>query len=161
MLEPPKEPVHDRESPGMTTVKAKPLTAADRAALDDLPDSGWFDVAHAPVARPFYRCERLEAAGLLQRRVVDLTIVDGHATVRTEYRRHPKPIADWSQAPEGTTHVMRTPGSDQVVWIRIDGPAEAFWRRAGAKGWRGSTEIPSVLLKRRSVEPRPVSPAPE
>ncbi|HGO9799631.1 TPA: hypothetical protein ACLEB8_004819 [Pseudomonas aeruginosa] len=138
-------------------MKAKPLTAADRAALDDLPDSGWFDVAHAPVARPFYRCERLEAAGLLERRVVDLKIVDGLPTVRTECRRHPKPLVDWSEAPEGTTHVMRTPGSEQVVWIRIDGPADAFWRRPDAKGWRRSTEISSVLLKRRSVEPRPVS----
>jgi len=62
----------------MTTVKAKPLTAADRAALDDLPESGRFDVAHAPVARPSYRCERLEAAGLLERRVVDLEIPAGH-----------------------------------------------------------------------------------
>lgn len=52
----------------MSIGKAKPLTYADRAALDDLPDSGWFDVAHAPVARPFYRWERLEAAG----RVVDV-----------------------------------------------------------------------------------------
>lgn len=73
-------------------MKAKPLTAADRASLDDLPDTGWFDVAHAPVARPFYRCESLEAAGLLERR----KIVDGLPTVRTEYRRHPKPLADWS-----------------------------------------------------------------
>lgn len=77
-------------------MKAKPLTAADRASLDDLPDAGWFDVAHAPVARPFYRCESLVAAGLLERRVVDLKIVDGLPTVRTEYRRHPKPFADWS-----------------------------------------------------------------
>lgn len=141
----------------MTTVIGKPLTAADRAALDDLPDSGWFDVALAPVARPFYRCERLEAAGLLERRVVDLKIVDGHPSARTEYRRHPKPIVVWSEAPEGATHVMRTPGSEQVVWIRIEGPADAFWRRQEGKGWRRSTEIPSVLLRRRSVEPRPVS----
>lgn len=77
----------------MKTVKNKPLTAADRAALEDLPESGWFDVAHAPVARPFYRCERLEAAGMLERRVVDVKIVDGHATARTEYRRNPKPDA--------------------------------------------------------------------
>ena len=141
----------------MTIVKAKPLTAADRAALDDLPESGWFDVATAPVARPFYRCERLEASGQLERREVDMKIADDHGTVRTEYRRHPKPNADWSEAPEGTTHVIRTPGSDRVVWISIAGPAEAFWRWPGAKGWRRSTETPSVLLKHRSVEPRPVS----
>jgi hypothetical protein len=65
----------------------KPLTAADRAALDDLPESGWFDVLHAPIARPAYRCKRLESAGLLERRVVDLKIADGRITARTEYRR--------------------------------------------------------------------------
>lgn len=36
---------------------AKALTAADRATLAELPASGWFDVAHAPVARPFYHCD--------------------------------------------------------------------------------------------------------
>lgn len=67
----------------------KPLTAADREALHDLPEPEWFDVAHAPIARPSYRCERLEAAGLLERRVVVLNFVDGRVTTRTEYRRHP------------------------------------------------------------------------
>ncbi|GMV69718.1 MAG: hypothetical protein AMXMBFR76_21570 [Pseudomonadota bacterium] len=65
----------------------KPLTAADRAALDDLPESEWFDVLHAPIARPSYRCERLEAAGLLERRVIDAGIADGSLKARTEYRR--------------------------------------------------------------------------
>lgn len=80
----------------MTSGRSKPLTAADRAALNELPEAGWFDVAHAPVARPSYRCERLEAAGQLERRVVDLKILDGYPSARTEYRRHPKPIADYS-----------------------------------------------------------------
>jgi len=71
----------------MTTEKAKPLTAADRAALASLPQSGWFDVAFAPIARPSYRCERLELAGLLERRVVDVKVTDGHFSARTEYRR--------------------------------------------------------------------------
>nr|WP_158546389.1 hypothetical protein [Pseudomonas sp. RW407] len=44
-------------------IKAKQLTAADSAALAELPAPEWFDVAHAPIARPSYRCERLEAAG--------------------------------------------------------------------------------------------------
>ncbi len=137
------------------SVKTNSLTAADRAALDDLPDAGWFDVKHAPVARPSYRCERLHAAGLLERRVVDAEIVAGHATARTEYRRHPKPEADWAEAPDGTTHVMRSPGSERVVWIKIESPIEAFWRWPGAKGWRRSSEHPAMLLKRRSIEPRP------
>jgi len=135
----------------------KPLTDADRAALDDLPDSGWFDVAHAPIARPSYRCARLEAAGMLERRVVDLQIVDGHPSARTEYRRHPKPEADWSQAPEGTTHVIRNPGSERVVWVKIEDRFNAFWRWPGSKNWRPSTDIPSVILKNRSIEPRPSS----
>lgn len=140
----------------MTTVKTKPLTDADRAALDDLPDSGWFDVAHAPVTRPSYRCGRLEAAGYLERRVVDLKEVAGHATVRIEYRRHPKPTANWEEAPQDATHVMRTPGSDRVVWIRIDGPYDAFWCWPQAKGWRRSSTSSAGLLNDRRVEPRPV-----
>ncbi len=65
----------------------KQLTAADCEALEALPATDWFDVRFAPVARPMYRCERLEAAGVLERRVVDVKVVDGHATARTEYRR--------------------------------------------------------------------------
>lgn len=142
----------------MTTVKTKPLTDADRAALDDLPDSGWFDVAHAQVTRPSYRCGRLEAAGYLERRVVDLRALASHATARTEYRRYPKPTANWSEAPHDATHVMRTPGCDRVVWIRIEGPYDAFWCWPQAKGWRRSSSSSALLLKDRRVESRPVSP---
>ncbi|NYU58562.1 hypothetical protein [Pseudomonas aeruginosa] len=68
---------------------AKPLTAADRAALAELPESEWFDVAHAPIARPSYRCERLEAAGLLERRVVCGGITGENLWRKTQYRRKP------------------------------------------------------------------------
>lgn len=69
--------------------KAKPLTAADRAALAELPASEWFDVAHAPIDRPFYRCERLEAAGLLERRVQNAGITGESLWRKTQYRRKP------------------------------------------------------------------------
>lgn len=70
----------------------KPLTAADLAALKDLPQEGWFDVRHAPINRPSYRCERLEAAGQLERRTVrddELTVLDADALrcFKTQYRR--------------------------------------------------------------------------
>ncbi|HBO7921883.1 hypothetical protein ACM8BJ_24005 [Pseudomonas aeruginosa] len=70
-------------------IKAKPLTAADCAALAELPASEWFDVAHAPIARPSYRCERLEAAGLLERRVVNAGTTGESLWRKTQYRRRP------------------------------------------------------------------------
>ncbi|MBX8493128.1 ASCH domain-containing protein [Pseudomonas cichorii] len=68
-----------------------------------------------------------------------------------------RPNADWCQAPEGTTHVMRSPGRERVCWIKIDGPADAYWRWPGAKNWRPSTNGPSTLLNNPSVEPRPAN----
>ncbi len=66
---------------------AKPLTDADRAALAELPAVDWFDVAHAQISRPAYRCERLEAAGLLESRVVNI-IIDGKSLwFSRQYRR--------------------------------------------------------------------------
>lgn len=64
-------------------------SAADRAALAKLPAFDWFDVAHAPIARPSYRCERLEAAGLLERRVVNAGITGESLWRKTQYRRKP------------------------------------------------------------------------
>lgn len=69
--------------------KPNALTAADREALADLPKTEWFDVRFAPIARPMYRCDRLEAAGMLERRVRDLKIVNEHVSYRVEYRRKP------------------------------------------------------------------------
>lgn len=69
--------------------KAKPLTAADRAALAALPAAEWFDVAHAQIARPAYRCERLEAASLLESRVVNAGITGQSLWRTTQYRRKP------------------------------------------------------------------------
>lgn len=68
-----------------------------------------------------------------------------------------RPTADWSQAPEGTTHVMCSPGRDRVCWIKLDGSTEAFWRFPGAKNWRPSTDVPAKLLKNLNVEPRPAN----
>lgn len=70
----------------------KPLTAADLAALKDLPQEGWFDVRHASINRPSYRCERLEAAGQLERRTVrdaELAALgtDALGCFKTQYRR--------------------------------------------------------------------------
>lgn len=60
------------------------LTKADKAALNEMPD-GWFSAwSLTYVKNPRYRCERLEAAGVLETRVVgafpDLT---------TEFRKVP------------------------------------------------------------------------
>lgn len=70
----------------------KPLTAADLAALKNLPQEGWFDVRHASINRPSYRCERLEAAGQLERRTVrdaELAALgtDALGCFKTQYRR--------------------------------------------------------------------------
>ncbi|EKY4113664.1 TPA: hypothetical protein ACGW3M_000996 [Pseudomonas aeruginosa] len=46
------------------------LSPADIEALAELPATGWFGVAHLPINRPGYRCERLEQAGCLVTRVV-------------------------------------------------------------------------------------------
>ncbi len=147
---------------GRASAKARSLTAADRAALEALPDEGWFIAATAPIARAAFRCERLAAAGQLERRVADATPAE-HATAPTEFRRLPKPVADWSVAPEGATHVMRNPGAERSVWLRIDGPFDAFWRWPNASGWRRSSSSSSELLRSRSVEPRPglISAEPE
>lgn len=70
-------------------IKPTQVTAADCAALAELPEFEWFDVAHAPIARPSYRCERLEAAGLLERRVVNADISGESLRLKTQYRRKP------------------------------------------------------------------------
>lgn len=63
---------------------AKILTKADEAAIREMPDD-WFSAwSLTYVKNPRYRCERLEAAGVLETRVVgafpDLT---------TEFRKVP------------------------------------------------------------------------
>jgi hypothetical protein len=100
-------------------------------------------------------------AGLAKRGLIDhrdeLTAA-GIEWIDKEQAKRRRPEADWSQAPEGTTHVMRSPGSDRVAWIKIEGngAGEAFWRWPGAKNWRPSTDTASMILRKTSVEPRPV-----
>ncbi|PUA41523.1 hypothetical protein C5U62_31665 [Pseudomonas protegens] len=77
----------------MTAPPAKPFTPtdADLRALDDLPAAEWFSGMFAPTARGAWRCERLERAGLLESRVVQLPTPPGsvHVFTSTEYRRLP------------------------------------------------------------------------
>jgi hypothetical protein len=98
-------------------------------------------------------------AGLKQRGLIDhreeLTEA-GQAWIAKDLESKLRPEADWSQAPEGTTHVMRSPGSAKVAWIKIDG-REAFWRWPGARNWRPSPSDSSTVLSYQHVEPRPIS----
>jgi hypothetical protein len=57
-------------------------SASDLAALEDVPASGWFEAESTLILRPRYRCDRLEASGLLESRVVG-----GVSSTRKEFRR--------------------------------------------------------------------------
>lgn len=100
-------------------------------------------------------------AGLGARGLIDhhqeLTAA-GHEWIAQEQARRRRPEADWSQAPEGTTHVMRAPGNEHVSWIKIVGPAEVYWRWPHNKNWRPSTGGSAVLLRSPNIEPRPSPP---
>ncbi|RUG15255.1 hypothetical protein IPC762_25755 [Pseudomonas aeruginosa] len=58
------------EAASNTSRERVALSQADIEALAELPATGWFGVAHLPINRPSYRCERLEQAGCLVTRVV-------------------------------------------------------------------------------------------
>lgn len=55
----------------MTDLVRQPLTKADKEALSELPERGWFDARFvSSINRPIYRCERLEQAGYLSSKIV-------------------------------------------------------------------------------------------
>lgn len=99
-------------------------------------------------------------AALLKRGYIDhihqLTPA-GEEWVALDRIRKKRPEADWSLAPDGTTHVMRVPGSEQVSWIKIVQRDEVYWRFPRNKNWRPSTSWADTLLSNPHVEPRPAS----
>jgi hypothetical protein len=95
----------------------------------------------------------LATRGLIDHRE-ELTAA-GNEWLALEAAKKRRPEADWSHAPEGTTHVIRQPGSDRVVWVRIVDRRDAFWRWPGAKNWRPSTSVASTMLSGPYIEPRP------
>mgnify|MGYP003409751913 CR=1 FL=1 len=132
--------------------------------LSDLMKQVMLDIAagrggyHGCNGRSEYGGRNGTLTGLAQRGLIDhryeLTEA-GHEWIAKDEAKKRRPEADWSQAPEGATHVMRSPGSDRVAWIKIDGPRDAYWRFPGNKNWRPSTDCPSTLLRNPSVEARP------
>jgi hypothetical protein len=135
----------------------RPLTDLMRHVMLDIASGrGGF---HGCNGRSEYGGRNGTLAGLAQRGLIDqrydLTAA-GQEWVVQEQARQRRPDADWSQAPEGTTHVLRSPGRDRVAWIKIDSRTDAFWRWPGARNWRPSTDSPSTLLNGPFVEPRPL-----
>ncbi|MEA8592286.1 hypothetical protein PZT57_26930 [Pseudomonas aeruginosa] len=92
----------------LPTKPPKALTAADKEALRELPASGWFEVAHLPINRPSYRCERLEEAGFLETRVVGQW-----PSLKREYRRIDP------QTSQNGASVSNTPTTDGRKSLRI------------------------------------------
>jgi hypothetical protein len=146
-----------------TKKTARPLSELMRQVMIDIDEGrGGF---HGCSGRSEHGGRNGTLAGLAKRGLIDhqdaLTAA-GAEWVAQERARQRRPEADWSQAPEGTTHVMRSPGSQQVAWIKIEGngPGETFWRWPGARNWRPSTDTASMVLSKASVEPRPVVSTP-
>lgn len=79
------EATHER-APSPATAGRK-LTAADRAALENLPADGWFELLGAHIPRAEYRCERLRQAGMLERRTVGDSCTGNSMYATTQYRR--------------------------------------------------------------------------
>lgn len=69
----------------MSGLTRQPLTKADKEALSELPESGWFDARFvSSINRPIYRCERLEQAGYLISKIVGT-----FPSLHREYTRAP------------------------------------------------------------------------
>jgi hypothetical protein len=64
------------------TDQRKALTKADSEALASMPAEDWFEASQLMINRPWFRCQRLEAAGYLESRAV----LEG-LHVRSFYRR--------------------------------------------------------------------------
>lgn len=65
------------------------LTQADMEAMAEMPKKGWFDPGGLLTRRPWYRCKRLEKAGVLEWRVVGR-----YPHLKSEYRRIPESHQD-------------------------------------------------------------------
>lgn len=76
-----------QESTPSPATAGRKLTAADRAALENLPTDGWFDLLGARIPRAEYRCERLRQAGMLERRTVGDSCTGNSMYATTQYRR--------------------------------------------------------------------------
>ncbi|MCS8413371.1 hypothetical protein N0754_18880 [Pseudomonas aeruginosa] len=63
------------------------LTAADRAALENLPADGWFELQGTHISRAEYRCERLRQAGMLERRTLGNSCTGNSMFATAQYRR--------------------------------------------------------------------------
>lgn len=69
----------------MSTAGKPVASKADLEALQELPESGWFEARYvSSINRPIYRCERLEKAGYLVTRVVGT-----YPNIHREYARAP------------------------------------------------------------------------